>query len=76
MTIREFEDRFKALHEELRASLRSDKHATIVTILSIHDDSGGQWIIGDPNQDPAKVAARLRVCADILEKKANAKPQG
>lgn len=65
--ISEFESRFEALHEELRGSLRSDKHATIVSILSLHDDSAGQWIIGDTKQDPVKVAARLRVCADILD---------
>ena len=65
-----FEAEFEELHERLRRSLRSDKHATIISILSIHDDSGGQWIIGDPDQDPARVAMRLQVCADIMWKKA------
>ncbi len=66
----EFEGRFKELHDELRASLRSDKHASIVSILSLHDDAAGQWIIGDPKQDPTKVAARLRACADVLDRQA------
>lgn len=66
----EFESRFKRLHDELRESLSHIDHATVVSILSLHDDAGGQWIIGDPNQDPLKVAARLRVCADILEQQA------
>ncbi len=65
------EAKFKDLHDELRASLTSDRHATIVSILSLHDDEGGQWIIGDPKQDPAKVAARLRCCAGILQRQAD-----
>ena len=67
----DFERQFQALHEELRTSLRSVKHASIVSILSLHDDEGGQWIIGDPNQDPARVAARLRCCAGIMQRQAD-----
>lgn len=70
--ISDFENRFRELHEELRKSLRSDKHASIVSILSLHEDSAGQWIIGDPTMDPARVAARLRVCADVLDRQAAA----
>lgn len=69
----DLEAQFKKLHDELRASLRSGKHASIVSILSLHDYEPGQWIIGDPSQDPARVAKRLRLCADILDRKAEVK---
>ena len=69
----DLEAQFKRLHDELRASLRSDKHASIVSILSLHDDEPGQWIIGDPSQDSARIAKRLRLCADILDRKAETK---
>ena len=64
----ELEMEAKGLHDKIRMSLRSDKHASVVTILSLHDDAAGQWIIGDPHQDPKRVAARLRVCANLLDK--------
>lgn len=63
----------KKLHDTIRAALDSGpkaKSPTIVTIYSMHDGEFGQWIIGDPDQDPARVAARLRLCADVIEKRA------
>ena len=63
----------RKLHAEILAALDSSpkaKSPTVVTIYSMHDGEGGQWVIGDPDQDPARVAARLRLCADIIEKRA------
>lgn len=63
----------KKLHEKIRAALDSSpkaKSPTVVTVYSMHDGEGGQWVVGDPDQDPARVAARLRLCADIIEKRA------
>lgn len=40
---------------------------TVLTLASINDEAGGQWVIGDKQQDRALVAKRLRVAADALE---------
>ena len=63
----------KRLHEELQAMfLNNEKRdrPTVVTLFSLHDGPGGQWIIGDKHQDAETLARRLRLAADILEGKA------
>lgn len=59
----EFDLRHHELAETVRAHL---PNATIVSIVSINDRMGGQMILGDPSYDKAEIAARLRLCADIL----------
>lgn len=61
------------LHKQIRGALDGSPKArapTVVTIYSMHDGESGQWVVGDPDQDPMRVAARLRLCADIIEKRA------
>ncbi len=65
----------KTLHEnilnQIGASRKADK-PTCVTLFSLHEGEGGQWIIGDPNADretKLRIAKRLRLAAEILESK-------
>lgn len=40
---------------------------TVVSIVSLHDREAGQMILADTRYDKRKLAARLRLCADILD---------
>lgn len=73
-----FEADAKALHEAIQDGFRNAARRdrpTVVTLFSLNDNAGGQWIIGDKAQDPAAVAKRLRLAADIIGASADA-PEG
>lgn len=72
MTGTTFEAHAKELHEDLLAAFRDNAKAeipTVVTVFSLHSGEGGQWIIGDDKADRKLVADRLRLCADLIERK-------
>jgi hypothetical protein len=65
----------KKLHERIDALMRTSAkrdRPTVVTLYSLNDGESGQWIIGDEDQDQLTVAKRLRLAADILERRAAA----
>jgi hypothetical protein len=69
----DFELQAKTLHDALRGALGKCSATTVftaVTIVSMNDGAAGQWILNDPSQDRAVMAARLRLCADLLERSA------
>ena len=65
----------KKLHERIDALMQTSIKRdlpTVVTLYSLNDGESGQWIIGDEDQDQLAVAKRLRLAADILERRAAA----
>lgn len=60
------EDKHAELHRSVENALKGD--LTVVSVVSINDDDGGQMILADTSYDKKKLAARLRLCADILDR--------
>lgn len=58
------------LHVSIEAEFKGNPKAstpTVVTIVSLHSETAGQWLIFNETYDNRAVAARLRLCATILE---------
>ncbi len=61
-------DRIEGMHHDIAEAVKTmlGKSTIVVTVSSMNDRAPGQWLLGDPDYDRATVAARLRLCADIL----------
>jgi len=64
------DEKLEDLHCRIDAVVKSSisgDNPTAITIVSNNDAVGGQLILAHPDYDKKRLAARLRVCADIID---------